>query len=564
MALAASLPGARIVGLAVGGARARAPGCFSVDVAGVLGAVEALYRDELKPYGRILRKRIAEQAQAAGLGGVDIDIKHLRAICESSPQLSVQLEEGGDWSALLKYRAAAFVDVYSPRDLYPGELWHTAAAYFESLDGADMVLPGGRYSCAQVLISRSLPFLAGRSLGQVCHIVQLAISQKKLLGYLNGAVVPYSRSQSMVKERCAERQRPCTSAARGTSTLATWDMVRASLQDIFKGMGSTAVPLSNVKRLFRSRFRIELSETALGHAKLSELLQDPRLRDICKVRLQGHGYVVVPLTQSAPCNQISLEENLPSHRTTAKVEAAPVFPSRSHARWTPAPLCLDDIVPAEMVLPAGTRAALPETCHTEGSARDDEWQSALPPAFPVHTPSPLSAQHVQALPRLLGHLHPNPRHGLHSLPAACHPSKAAEVHTASSETCAGAKQAASAAEAMCGCSAEQAEQCALPPLKAECVALEARPLPVLTPCALASLGFSVQNTFIHAAVPPSTPPASAPCRSLSLPRNVGSGMALLRSPSRAARVAHLPGGEDARAGGGAARALPLTSQLQSQ
>ena len=33
---------------------------------------------------------------------------------------------------------------------------------------------------------------------KACHIVQLAISQKKLLGYLNGSVVPYSRSQSMV------------------------------------------------------------------------------------------------------------------------------------------------------------------------------------------------------------------------------------------------------------------------------------------------------------------------------------------------------------------------------
>ena len=58
--------------------------------------------------------------------------------------------------------------------------------------------------------------------------------------------------------------------------------------------GSTSIPLSNVKRLFRSRYHTELSETALGHSKLSELLQDPRLKDICHVRLQGHGYVVGP------------------------------------------------------------------------------------------------------------------------------------------------------------------------------------------------------------------------------------------------------------------------------
>merc|ERR1719284_1453766 len=114
-----------------------------------------------------------------------------------------------------------------------------------------MVLPGGRYSCAQVLMQRGLPFLAGRTLGQVIHIVQLAISQKKLLGYLNGTIVPYAHSQSMVKETCAARGRPCNSGARGKN-IATWDMVHECLQEIIRDMGPTDefIPLSNVKRFF--------------------------------------------------------------------------------------------------------------------------------------------------------------------------------------------------------------------------------------------------------------------------------------------------------------------------
>lgn len=55
-----------------------------------------------------------------------------------------------------------------------------------------------------------------------------------------------------------------------------------------------AVPLSNVKRLFRARFHMELSETSLGHAKLSDLLHDPKLADICSVKLLDQGYFVVP------------------------------------------------------------------------------------------------------------------------------------------------------------------------------------------------------------------------------------------------------------------------------
>merc|ERR1739848_363288 len=50
---------------------------------------------------------------------------------------------------------------------------------------------------------------------------------------------------------------------------------------------------SNVKRLFKSKYKIELSETMLGHSKLTELLQDERFADICTVQLQKFGYVVL-------------------------------------------------------------------------------------------------------------------------------------------------------------------------------------------------------------------------------------------------------------------------------
>merc|ERR1719203_1890898 len=278
----------------------------------VAAGVESLYRDELKPYGRILRKRLAEQAQALGRGSVEINVKELRATCEACPFLCVRDVEGADWAAFLPGRPPAFVDVYSPHDIYPEELWQEATKYFAALDHTTMVLPGGRYSCAQVLVQRRLPFLVGRSLGQVCHIVQLAISQKKLLGYLNGTVVPYSRSQSMVKEQSAECQRPCSGAARHKNTVASWDLMRQCLQQLMDNMGpgEHSLPLSNIKRLFRAQFHIELSETALGYAKLSECLQDSRLHDMCEVKLKGHGYGIVPIKKPVHRSRISLSDSL--------------------------------------------------------------------------------------------------------------------------------------------------------------------------------------------------------------------------------------------------------------
>merc|ERR1712137_104477 len=225
------------------------------------------------------------------MGHPDVDAMHLRKTCERSDLIRVETEEGGDWSALLKGVDEKFVDVYSPADTYMPEFWGRLAQLFDQLKEA---LPGGRYSCAKALVALRLPFLAEFSLGKMCHVVQVAISQKKLLGYHNGTLVPYRLSRDMMKEQCALRQRPCgtnVSHVPSTAPLASLESVCTGLRTLLEA-SSGSLPLSNVKRLFRSRFRLELSETALGYSKLCELLQDPYFSDVCTVRLEGNGYTV--------------------------------------------------------------------------------------------------------------------------------------------------------------------------------------------------------------------------------------------------------------------------------
>jgi hypothetical protein len=354
----------------------------------VQAAVESLYEDELKPYARIVRKRLEERASlplgAASGSGVDVDMRALRTACEQCSALVVGAEEGGDWFVLLAGRTANFVDVYSPQDTYPPQMWLDAAHYFTTLGEADMVLPGGRYSCAMVLRERHLPFLEGRSLGQVCHIVQLGISQKKLLGYLHGAVVPYDRSQTMLKDKCAQRQRPCAGSDR--SELAAWDEVRTCLQEIIAGFtpGKGSIPLSSIKRLFRSRFGKTLSETALGYPKLSELFQDDRLSDLCTVRLQGHGYVLVPSpTQPSDRKAVCLADQVPT------------FQAQQEVLWMP--IADAAIAPYSMSAPVPPPPMLPPDYSMGGG-------STFPhlPGHLLQTTSFLPEQFAQPLPVLLG------------------------------------------------------------------------------------------------------------------------------------------------------------------
>eukprot|EP00448_Togula_jolla_P012657 CAMPEP_0170617044 /NCGR_PEP_ID=MMETSP0224-20130122/26196_1 /TAXON_ID=285029 /ORGANISM="Togula jolla, Strain CCCM 725" /LENGTH=435 /DNA_ID=CAMNT_0010942887 /DNA_START=45 /DNA_END=1352 /DNA_ORIENTATION=- len=268
----------------------------------LFSAVSSLYDDELKPYLCTLKSRLNE-GRAKGQKACDLNASILSGICRKSPRLLLQQDHCSDYFLLLRGREANFVDVLSPIDVYPPELWDQMAQFFESPEGAAMEMPGGRYACAKVLMDLDLPFLDGYSLGQVSHITQLAIRQKNILGYSSystGAIVPYVRSAALVKSTCADMR--CSVASTSAANqpqlpVASWEQARLSVQEILMkslGSGTSCILLSNIKRMIRSEFEVDLSETALGHAKLSELLTDSRFHDICDVQMQGRSYVVVP------------------------------------------------------------------------------------------------------------------------------------------------------------------------------------------------------------------------------------------------------------------------------
>jgi hypothetical protein len=324
----------------------------------VLAAVESLYDDQLKPVSRILRKRLLERSVEESLGCAlspalgehqqEIDVERLQALCHQSQDIVIQREVGGDWAALLVGRPCNFIDVYSNEDQYPEELWSVISAYCKKEFFSSTGLPGGRYACALALKEAKLPLLSSRSLGQICHVVQLALSTRKLLGYSSGAIVPYSNSQSMVKERCAKNRAPCSQAP---MIVATWEVARAYLWQLLQSEESGQLPLPNVKRLFRSRFHVELSETKFGYSKISDLLQDERFQDICEVQQRGQGYVVVPKMPQGIPNVISLYQSLSQHQELADAveDVAPRRVELCEPLKTDEVSFLDERVPVSLV-----------------------------------------------------------------------------------------------------------------------------------------------------------------------------------------------------------------------
>lgn len=214
-------------------------------------------------------------------------------ICEKCRHLNVAREDGREYSVTMVGQQSDFLDVCSPVDPYSEEFWDVVTQYFNSLGPAEMQMPGGRYECARVLANRNLLFLQGFSLGQVCHIVQLAITQRRLLGYREGLLVPYMFSDSWAKEQCAFIHSPTGQECCPT---VNWDEAHTLLHQLLithQQVEPAGITLSNLKRLFRLHFQRELSETVLGHIRLVDLMNDPRLSDICIMCVQKNSQIVV-------------------------------------------------------------------------------------------------------------------------------------------------------------------------------------------------------------------------------------------------------------------------------
>jgi hypothetical protein len=141
---------------------------------------------------------------------------------------------------------------------------------------------GGRYGMAQQLRSIEMPELQDFSLGQVCHIVQLAIS-KKIVGYKKGgALVPYKLSDSCMKNK---EESSDSNSVDLLPTIKTVAELRTVLMVLWMNPEHhQGLPLSLVKDKIELSAKRTLSEHQLGFSKLSHLFSMPELEGCCELR----------------------------------------------------------------------------------------------------------------------------------------------------------------------------------------------------------------------------------------------------------------------------------------
>lgn len=239
----------------------------------LLEAVKSLYEDRIMPHHMLVLRRIQEMYDERWSS------QQLQRLCLAIPEIKLVGE--GDvkrYDIMLHDHPGSeeFVDQLSPEDPYPPEVWLEVKTFLEDeAQKPEAGWPGSRYEFAKWIHSR-LYCLSNYSLGHICHLVQMCVSKKELLGYRFGNLVPYQHSDDYKKKSNAVRNIP-TQILPGERYVQTWEQAGEVLAQLLEQNGGS-VKLSTLKKMCRDECHVELSESALGHAKLSEFLRDNRLK----------------------------------------------------------------------------------------------------------------------------------------------------------------------------------------------------------------------------------------------------------------------------------------------
>lgn len=140
--------------------------------------LESLYQDRIKPLANYVKGRLKERSCH------EVIVKSFVELYSQHPDLFIvqqpmQVDEATILFASEPPWFKGWIDIDSPMDPYDETMWD---AFAQFLDG-EHTFAGGRYGMARDLMQRKLHFLGPYSLGEVCHIVQLAIQHRRLIVY---------------------------------------------------------------------------------------------------------------------------------------------------------------------------------------------------------------------------------------------------------------------------------------------------------------------------------------------------------------------------------------------
>lgn len=234
----------------------------------LVSTLESLYEDRIKPMANYVKGRLKERSTPEPLvkGFVELYQQHPDVFLVQQPPPGSQADEVTIFFVTEPSWFKGWIDIDAADDPYDEVLW---AEFAKFLDG-ELMFAGGRYGMARELMKRNLLFLAAYSLGEVCHMVQLAIQHRKLIVYHRKMLKPI---QSVI----------CPSSPGGGATAAGAQGEEIKDMDdlcmvLFRMLihHPQGIRLCRMKQMIKHEYCRTLTEMAFQCTKLIELFnQEP-------------------------------------------------------------------------------------------------------------------------------------------------------------------------------------------------------------------------------------------------------------------------------------------------
>jgi len=264
----------------------------------LISLVRRLYLDRATPQGLLLQWRFLKST------GTKVSPQALREVAENCEELLCCGSGGGggggtsagtaggcansatarglNFTVTLKQQPRdfqGFLDEISLVEELPPHLCAEAAAHLVVGGwGASDDSRHDKYEISDWLQQRS-DSLGDASWGQVLRIVRWFITGSvQVLGKREGRVVPYPLSEDFEKLENARKKLP-TGLREGEKYVDSWALLRSRLLDLVD-CHEGWIRISDLKKEFRERFALELTETAFGHTTLLSLLKDNRCGEV--------------------------------------------------------------------------------------------------------------------------------------------------------------------------------------------------------------------------------------------------------------------------------------------
>eukprot|EP00932_Pfiesteria_piscicida_P004296 SRR837773.142.p2 GENE.SRR837773.142~~SRR837773.142.p2 ORF type:complete len:178 (-),score=70.13 SRR837773.142:10-543(-) len=138
-------------------------------------------------------------------------------------------------------------------------MWQALKTYLEE----GHTFAGGRYGMARDLAAKNLPFLQPHCLGEICHMVQLAIQQRKIIVYHKKMLKPM---QPLSSGMLNNGEKPD-----GEEITDMPQLLRAIFRTLKKH--PQGIRLDRMKQMIREECQCRLNEMVFGCTKLIEVFK---------------------------------------------------------------------------------------------------------------------------------------------------------------------------------------------------------------------------------------------------------------------------------------------------